>query len=42
MLLFQIECIKEATADTAPELRVTYTHDGEEKSDIYNTVSNTH
>jgi len=34
----KIECIKEATADTAPELRVTYTHDGEEKSDIYNTV----
>lgn len=34
----KIECIKEGSEDTAPELRVHYTHNGEEKSDIFNTV----
>ncbi|KAL5266697.1 hypothetical protein ACHWQZ_G003913 [Mnemiopsis leidyi] len=34
----KIECVKEATDSSAPELRVSFTQNGEEKSDIFNTV----
>jgi len=34
----KIECIKEAEKGEAPELRVTFNQDGEEKTETYNTV----